>query len=101
METVKTKTKRERVKNEFDEIWAEEKDRFYTELKLKRKQEIGWIKRKYYKKDDFPDIIEGVIVKDQKISEEFEMNTVTYGNAQLTSDVKSVMKLHPKYTVFD
>ena len=98
---LRPKLRERRKKNEFNEIWAEEKDRFYTEMKLKKNRKIQWIKKKYYGKEEIPDIIEGVTVKDQEISNEFEMNIVTYGNVQLTNDEESVMKLHPKYTVFD
>ena len=98
---LKPKLREKGMENKFNEIWAEEKDRLYKELKLKKNKKIKWIKNKYYKKDKIPDIIEGVIVKDQEVGEEFEMKTTTYGGIQLTSDEESVMKLHPKYTVFD
>ena len=87
--------------NRFNEIWAEEKNGYYKGLKNKKDRKLKWIKNKYYKKDKIPDVIEGVIVKDQEIGEEFEMRTTTYGGVQLTSDEESVMKLHPKYTVFE
>ena len=59
-------------------------------MKLKKNKKIKWIKNKYYKKDKIPDIIEGIVVKDQEVGEEFQMRATTYGGIQLTSDEESV-----------
>ena len=82
-------------------MWAVEKNAFYTMLKSKKNQKIWWIKNKYYKKEEIPDVIDGVTVKDQELDNEFETSAITYGNVQLTRDEKSVMEMHPKYTIFD
>ena len=85
--------------NEYNRIWAEEKDRVYKELKMKKENKIKWIKSKYYEKEKVPDIIEGVIVKDQEIGEEFEMKVTKYGGVQLTKEEESILRVHPKYTI--
>ena len=67
----------------------------------KRRRKMRWIENKFYKKEEVPDTINGVTVKDQELDDSFKIKVITYGGVDLTEDEISVMEMHPKYTVFE
>ena len=85
----------------YNVIWAEERNKYFAKLREKRKRKVAWIKNKYYKREAIPDTFKGVTVKDQPIDRSFETEPVVYGNVEISEDEKSVLRIHPKYTVFD
>ena len=98
---LRPKLRDRRKENEYNKIWMEEKDRFYREMRSKKKRKIKWIENKFYKKEKIPDTINGVTVKDQELDDRFKTKAVTYGGVELTRDEISVMEMHPKYTIFE
>ena len=42
-----------------------------------------------------------MIVKDQILDDSFATEAITYGNVEVNEDEKSVLEMHPKYTVFE
>ena len=73
----------------------------FERLRSKRKEKLGWIKQKYYKKKDPPDEYKGVIVKDQDLGPQFNVEPVSYGGVALSEPEKATLRIHPKYTVFE
>ena len=69
--------------------------------KAKRKSKIEWMKRKYENKDTVPEEYQGVIIKDQDISNEFEKECKVYGGVELNEKEKMALSLHPKHTIFE
>ena len=68
-----------RKENEYNKIWMEEKDRFYKEMRSKKKRKIKWIENIFYKKEKIPDTINGVTVKDQELDDKFKTKAITFG----------------------
>ena len=62
---------------------------------------MAWIGKKYYRKKELRDQINGVTVKDQILDETFAAEVITYGNVEVNEDEKSILEMHPKYTVFE
>ena len=46
-------------------------------------------------------MIKGVIVRDQELDDSFKTDVIAYGGIELNEDKESIMKMHPKYTVFE
>lgn len=85
----------------FNQIWAEERTRHFQNFRVKRKQKVEWIKRKYYKRKEAPDEYKGVTVCDQEIADRFETEPVCYGGVVISGAEKEILKVHPKFTVFN
>ena len=96
-ETLKRRNKVET----YNQMWSREKNIIFAEFRKKRKEKVEWIRKKYYAKEALADVYEGVKVGEQTLDERFEMEPECYGNTQIDSDEKEVLKLHPKHTVFD
>ena len=85
----------------FNFIWAEERGKQFKKLREKRKRKIEWIKNKYYKKDRVPDVYKGVIVRDQDLGESFKTEPIVFGGTETNDAERSILRVHPKFTVFD
>ena len=85
----------------FNAAWSAEKNRYFASLRKIKKKKIEWIKEKYYRKPDIPDVYKGVQIGDQHLDERFHSNPECYGNTEIDAEETEVLKLHPKYSVFD
>ena len=99
--TLKTKLQAERRVQAFNRVWAEEKARHFQNFREKRKQKVEWIKRKYYRREEAPDEYKGITVCDQEIGDRFETEPVCYGGVIIGEAEREILKVHPKFTVFD
>ena len=98
---LRPKLREKRKEEAYNDIWKEEKDRYFRKLRKKRKEKVEWIEKKYYKKKELRDEINGVVVKDQILDDSFTTEAITYGNVEISEDEKRVLEMHPKYTVFE
>ena len=57
---------------EYNEIWIREKRRLKQKYKEKMEQKVKHLRQKYGYRRELPDEVEGVIIKDQELSEELE-----------------------------
>ena len=85
----------------FNAAWCAEKNRYFINLRKKKKQKVKWIKRKYYQKPTIPETYKGIQVGDQPLDERFNTEPECYGNTEVDEEEAKVLKLHPKYSVFD
>ena len=65
---------------EYNEIWIKEKRRLKKKYKEKLEQKVKHLQEKYGSKRCIPDEVEGVIIKDQELPEEFESDPRCYDN---------------------
>ena len=88
--------------NKYNDIWCEEKSKLYKQLRDKRKQKINWIKNKYYAVDKIPEVYQNVYVGDQQqLAEQFKTQPQCYGGTTLSENESELLKMHPKYSIFD
>ena len=92
---------REGVNELYEEEWKKEKTSKREMYKEKRKSKIEWMKRKYKHKNRIPEEYEGVIIKDQDISNGFEKECKIYGGVNINEKENAALSLHPKHTVFE
>ena len=92
---------REGVNELYEEEWKKEKTSKREMYKEKRKSKIEWMKMKYENRDTVPEEYQGVIIKDQDISNGFEKECKVYGGVELTENEKTALSLHPKHTIFE
>ena len=67
-------------------------------------EEIGLgirIRNKFYKRQMIPDEYKGVTICDQDIGNSFETEPICYGGVVINDTEKEILKVHPKFTVFD
>ena len=86
---------------EYNEIWIREKRRLKQKYKEKMEQKVKHLRQKYGYRRELPDEVEGVIIKDQELPEEFESNPRCYDNVEITDEEKKVLLLPPKFTVYE
>ena len=60
-----------------------------------------FITEKYYKPKDLPDTYEDVSVGNQELDERFKIIPECYGNVNINMKERDLLRIHPKYTVFD
>ena len=85
---------------EYNKAWIEEKDRLFKEFRGKRKDKVRWIKNKYYKKAEVPQMYEGVVVGEQELDEKFKTEPECYGKVEISHDEREILRVHPKYTIY-
>ena len=93
--------RQKRRKNEYNRVWAAEKDLHFDRLREKKRKKVTWLTEKYYKPKDLPDTYEGVSVGNQELDERFKIIPECYGNVNINMKERDLLRIHPKYTVFD
>jgi len=96
----KTINNKSRIEN-YNEIWYVEKNDTYNHLRDKRKTKIKWLVNKYYTQETTPETYNGVHVGDQVLDERFNITPECYGSTTISTNEERVLKIHPKYSVFD
>ena len=99
--TLRTQLRTEGKVQAFNQAWADERARHFQNFREKRRQKIDWIKMKYYRREEAPNEYKGVTVRDQEIGDRFETEPVCYGGVMISEAEKQILKVHPKFTVFD
>ena len=67
------------------------------------RERLGWIKKCNEKRrnEETPDIIDGILMNDQPLDDTYELKIRQYGGVSLDENEKEVLKLPPKYAVFE
>ena len=86
---------------QYNDLWAEEKNRQFKMLRNKRKKKVSWLKKTLSKRKDAPAEYKNVIISDQVVTDEFRIEPVCYGGVEINENEKKILSTHPKYSVFD
>ena len=87
--------------NEYNEIWGIEKAMVMKKYRVIRKKKIKWLVGKYKCKDNIPDYINGIRIKDVEIDNSYDKEINAYGGVVLNDAEKNALKLHPKFSIYD
>ena len=93
--------RRANILDEYNQIWITEKGRLKEVYKRKLEKKVKHLVEKYGRKRVIPDEVEGIIIKDQPIVEEFESNPRCYGNVEISEEERQVLKLPPKFSLYE
>ena len=88
-----------RVIREFKEIWKKERKRYKDSLQKKRRKKVKHLVSKYQKKRVVPDEIDGVIIKEQIIPDNFSTEPIIHGEAPINEKEKLILSLPPKFAL--
>ena len=86
---------------DYNEVWYKEKTNNFEDLRKKRRERVKWIAEKYYSPETITDMYKDVHVGDQQLDERFNVQPECYGNTSISKQEIEILKIHPKYTVFD
>ena len=89
------------VCRKYEELWSREIHKYKEVLSQRRKKKIEFLNRKYGRRHNVPDRVNGVIVADQAIPENFTSEPRCYGSVEVSDDEKAVLSLPPKFATFD
>ena len=93
---------RNKVLDEYKRLWKREISIYENDLNEKLKQKVLFLKEKYKKnKRDVPEEINGIIINDQELTNEYNSEPRIYGNIILNEKEKNLLSLTPKYTIFE
>ena len=85
----------EDIIRQFNKIWSEERKDYRNGLKMKLRKKIDFLKEKYKQIQgvdiEIPDEINGIIIKEQEIPEEYVAEPRIYGNVNITEEEKCVL----------
>ena len=81
--------------------WSKEGERYKQCLAKKRKKKIEFLMNKCGKKREIPDTIDGIIIKDQVITEDFSSEPRVYGYMTINVNECSILILPPNYAVME
>ena len=86
----------------YERLWKREITIYENKCAENYRKKIRHLRGKYMKKDEtVPDEIDGIIVKDQEIPEEYASTPRLYGGINLQSDEQSLLELPPKYATYE
>ena len=92
----------EYILEEYEAEWSAEKKKKRDMYRERRKTKIAWMKNKYDKENtSAPEEYNGVIIKDQELTNDFGRNCKIYGNVEMDEKEKLILSLHPNHTVFN
>ena len=93
----------EGIEQDFIRIWEEEKEKQIYCLIQKKNKKVSFLKEKYRNMNscDDEDIIEGIVIKDQQLTEEYESNPRCYGGIELSEEEKDALSLNPRFVIFN
>ena len=94
------------VLDSYFQIWEEEKDYQRRQFTRKYRRKVDFLTVKYGRKSDrnvIPDEVEGIVIKDTALPENFESKPRMYGGVNLdqNNEVTSALSLPPKFTVYE
>ena len=70
-------------------------------LNDKQKKKVAFLKCRYERKMETPNEINGIIIEDQEITDDYTSIPRCYGNVEINSDEQDVLSLPPKYAIFE
>ena len=87
----------------YERLWRREITRYEKENTEKRKKKIRHLSNKYKQTNriEIPDEIDGIILRDQEIPNEYNSTARTYGGITLSDNEQSVLKLPPKFATYE
>ena len=90
------------VTTEYERLWRREITKYENRCTENQRKKLHHLREKYKKKEGtVPDEIEGVLLKDQEIEEEYTSTPRLYGGIILTNDEQSLLELPPKYAIHE
>ena len=102
---------RKEIKNVFKkedidrlhESWYKEKEYAQKKIIEHFKSKREWIIKKQEEKEnnEHPDEIDCIIMKDGTLPAEFKIEPCVYGNIELTDNEKAIIRLPPKFAMFN
>lgn len=91
----------EQVIKQYIKLWRYEKKQLKKTFNQRRKKKMNHLVRKYKVKQEVPDDIEGIVIKDQEIPESFKMEPLCYGGCDIGKEEKELLMLPPKFAVYN
>ena len=91
----------EYILNQYEQIWREEKQIYGRQLRDIKKKKIDHLKAKFKATTTLPDTVREITVADQEIPDNFSTDPRVYGGCTLTADEEELLKLPPKFSVYD
>ena len=93
------------TKNDVDSIytcWYNEKEYMIVQAKSHYDSRMEWFKEKQRNKEDeiLPSVIDNINMTDQQLPAEFNCEPPVYGRIQVSEKEKQLLKLPPKYALF-
>ena len=85
----------------YEELWSRESCKYKDVLCKRRKKKVDFLSRKYNRKTRLPYSINGAIVADQDVPENFTSEPRCYGAIEISNDEKAVLSLPPKFATYD
>ena len=84
--------------NEFNELWRREITRYNRNLKDTGRRKLQFLQNKYKKQRKIiPDEIDGILLKDQELGDEYNSTPRQYGGVHLEQEEKNVLSLPTKF----
>ena len=88
--------------DEYKRLWKREISIYENDLNEKLKQKVLFLKEKYKKKRrNIPEEINGIIINDQELTNEYNSEPRIYANIIINQEEKNLLSLTPKYTIFE
>ena len=85
---------------EFNDLWSREIAKYDNDLNRNLKKKVDFLKKKYRKeKNQVPDDIRGIVLKDQELNEEFSSTPRKYGGVALSREEEALLTLPPKFSI--
>ena len=86
--------------NEFNELWRREITKYGNELNERLARKLQFLRNKYQKcRKVIPDEINGIILSDQPLGDEYNSDPRQYGGITLEQDEKATLSLPPKFAI--
>ena len=97
-----SKLRRHNVNGQFERILESERKLYKTYLRKKRRKKVKFLRNKYRRERRIvPDEVDGIIIKDQPIPDDFTTEPRVYGGVNITEPEKELLSLPPKFAMYD
>ena len=83
--------------NDYLIVWNQEREAYRVHLRQLLNSKLMTLTRRYSKKEETPDTIRGITVKDQKVPDTFSTEPQCYGGVDLSAEERSALSLPPKF----
>lgn len=97
---VKQDIDEERVLKDYVILWKREKEWSKTKLNDRRRKKVKFLTKKYGKRFDVPDTLEGITVRDREIPTAFSSEPRCYGECKINTSENQALCLPPKFAVY-